>query len=152
MCCRNKMAVLGLPHRRPSPRSLTKRAIIYFCFILLDKLLTGCSGLSRSIVASTRLTAASHQNIHSLSSRFCRKQVLRNQGNYIVSRRMSSSDTCTSSFTVSQIPCLSDNYGYLIHSESTGETAAVDTPDAEAYKRELNKRGWKLTHIFNTHQ
>jgi hydroxyacylglutathione hydrolase len=53
--------------------------------------------------------------------------------------------------TVAQFPCLSDNYGFLIHCESTGQTAAIDTPEASAYKNELKRRGWKLTHIFNTH-
>lgn len=61
------------------------------------------------------------------------------------------STSCSSSFTVVQIPCLSDNYGYLLHDSTTGETAAIDTPDADVYRRELDKRGWKLTHIFNTH-
>lgn len=56
-----------------------------------------------------------------------------------------------SSLTVAQFPCLSDNYGYLIHDEATGETAAVDTPCATTYKEELKRRGWKLTHILNTH-
>mmetsp|Transcript_10960 Transcript_10960/g.16936 ORF Transcript_10960/g.16936 Transcript_10960/m.16936 type:complete len:344 (-) Transcript_10960:73-1104(-) len=70
----------------------------------------------------------------------------------ITSRAMSSTDTsCPASFTVAQFLCLSDNYGYLIHDDATGHTAAVDTPDAYAYKKELDKRGWKLTHIFNTH-
>lgn len=55
------------------------------------------------------------------------------------------------SFTVAQFPCLSDNYGYLIHHGATGHTAAIDTPEAGPYKEELKKRGWKLTHIFNTH-
>ena len=50
--------------------------------------------------------------------------------------------------TVAQIPCLDDNYGYLIHDPETGHTAAVDTPDANAYENELKNRGWKLTHIF----
>lgn len=59
--------------------------------------------------------------------------------------------TC-SSLRIVQIPCLNDNYGYLIHDDATGQTAAIDTPDATAYKRELDKRGWKLSHIFNTHQ
>ena len=40
---------------------------------------------------------------------------------------------------------------YLIHDPKTGRTAAVDTPCAATYKRELDKRGWKLTHILNTH-
>lgn len=54
----------------------------------------------------------------------------------------------TSSLTIAQIPCLNDNYGYLIHDPETGHTAAVDTPDANAYEKELKKRGWKLSHIF----
>lgn len=40
---------------------------------------------------------------------------------------------------------------YLIHDPKTGQTAAVDTPCAATYKRELHKRGWRLTHILNTH-
>lgn len=39
----------------------------------------------------------------------------------------------------------------MIHDPKTGETAAIDTPDADAYKKELSKRGWTLTHILNTH-
>ena len=66
--------------------------------------------------------------------------------------QMSSSATCPSTFTVAQFPCLNDNYGYLIHDEVTGQTAAIDTPCARTYKQELERRGWKLTHIFNTHQ
>jgi glyoxylase-like metal-dependent hydrolase (beta-lactamase superfamily II) len=55
------------------------------------------------------------------------------------------------SFAVVQFPCLNDNYGYLIHDEATGHTAAIDVPDASRYEQELVKRKWKLTHIFNTH-
>jgi len=53
--------------------------------------------------------------------------------------------------TIVQVPCLSDNYGYLIHDPKTGSTAAVDTPEAQPYQTELSQRGWKLTHILNTH-
>eukprot|EP00541_Cyclophora_tenuis_P003977 CAMPEP_0116557182 /NCGR_PEP_ID=MMETSP0397-20121206/9096_1 /TAXON_ID=216820 /ORGANISM="Cyclophora tenuis, Strain ECT3854" /LENGTH=261 /DNA_ID=CAMNT_0004082607 /DNA_START=135 /DNA_END=920 /DNA_ORIENTATION=- len=55
------------------------------------------------------------------------------------------------SFTIAQFPCLNDNYGYLVHEESTGDTAAVDVPCARSYASELTKRGWNLSHIFNTH-
>jgi len=61
----------------------------------------------------------------------------------------SASSSC--SLLVAQVPCLSDNYGYLIHDPATGATAAVDTPEAGPYKRELEKRDWKLTAILNTH-
>lgn len=52
---------------------------------------------------------------------------------------------------IRQFPCLSDNYGYLVHDRETGATAAVDTPDPEAINRELEAAGWPLDYIFNTH-
>ncbi|WP_295639811.1 hydroxyacylglutathione hydrolase [Novosphingobium sp.] len=52
---------------------------------------------------------------------------------------------------VHQFPCLSDNYGYLLHDPASGETACIDTPDAEAYLREAAAKGWRITQIWNTH-
>lgn len=52
---------------------------------------------------------------------------------------------------IHQFPCLSDNYGYLIHDPASGETACIDTPDAEVYLREAEARGWRITQIWNTH-
>jgi len=51
-----------------------------------------------------------------------------------------------------QFPCLSDNYGVLVHDPATGVTAAIDAPDAEAVERALNETGWKLTEILVTHR
>lgn len=53
--------------------------------------------------------------------------------------------------TVHQFPCLSDNYGFLIRDDATGQAACIDTPDADAILRELKTLGWTLTHILNTH-
>lgn len=50
-----------------------------------------------------------------------------------------------------QFPCLSDNYGFLLHDEDSGETVAIDTPDAAAYLAEAAKHGWTITQIWNTH-
>ena len=61
------------------------------------------------------------------------------------------SSSSTSPLEVVQSPCLDDNYGYLLHDATTGQTAAVDTPCASTIEQELSKRGWKLTHILNTH-
>jgi hydroxyacylglutathione hydrolase len=55
------------------------------------------------------------------------------------------------SLEVHQFPCLSDNYGYLLHDPDSGETACIDTPDAEAYLREAAAMSWQITHIWNTH-
>lgn len=52
---------------------------------------------------------------------------------------------------VHQFPCLSDNYGFLLHNSVTDETAAIDTPDAGAYLDQAKAKGWTITHIWNTH-
>jgi len=52
---------------------------------------------------------------------------------------------------VHQIPCLNDNYGYLIHEPSSGLTATIDTPEVAPINAVLADKGWKLTHILNTH-
>ena len=54
-------------------------------------------------------------------------------------------------FEVFQFPCLSDNYGYLLHDADSGATACIDTPEAEAINAALEDKGWRLTHILNTH-
>lgn len=52
---------------------------------------------------------------------------------------------------IHQFSCLADNYGYLIHEPVSGLTAAIDTPEEAAINTELQKKGWRLTHILNTH-
>ncbi len=54
-------------------------------------------------------------------------------------------------FEIALVPCLADNYCVLIHSPGTGETAAIDAPEAGAVRTALADRGWRLTHIFTTH-
>ena len=54
--------------------------------------------------------------------------------------------------TVSLVPCLDDNYGFLVRDEETGATAAVDTPDAGPILEALKGRGWALDIILNTHK
>ncbi len=53
--------------------------------------------------------------------------------------------------TIHQFPCLSDNYGYLAHDSVSGQTAAIDTPDADEYLEEAAAQGWTITAIWNTH-
>ena len=56
-----------------------------------------------------------------------------------------------SELEIHMFPCLTDNYGYLLHDAGSGVTAAVDTPDAEEIAAQLDAKGWRLTHILNTH-
>ena len=49
------------------------------------------------------------------------------------------------------VPCLSDNYAYLIHDAATGATACIDVPEAAPILAALAERDWKLSHILITH-
>src|SRR6267142_2609869 len=48
-------------------------------------------------------------------------------------------------------PCLTDNYGYLIHDPATGATASIDAPEAAPVVKALEREGWTLTDILITH-
>lgn len=49
-------------------------------------------------------------------------------------------------------PCRSDNYGFLVRDEASGQVATIDTPDAEAILKDLEASGWgRLDMILNTH-
>jgi hydroxyacylglutathione hydrolase len=52
---------------------------------------------------------------------------------------------------IHQFPCLSDNYGFLVHDARTGATAAIDTPDADEILRQADAKGWRITDVWNTH-
>ena len=52
---------------------------------------------------------------------------------------------------IHQFPCLSDNYGFLVHDTESGETACIDTPDGGEYLKQAEAKGWRITAIWNTH-
>ncbi|SLN31509.1 Hydroxyacylglutathione hydrolase [Roseovarius gaetbuli] len=49
------------------------------------------------------------------------------------------------------IPCLSDNYAFLAHEPGTGETMAIDVPEAAPILAALADTGWVLSHVLLTH-
>ncbi len=49
------------------------------------------------------------------------------------------------------VPCLKDNYAYLIHNAASGETALVDAPEAAPVLAALNARNWQLSDVLLTH-
>jgi len=49
------------------------------------------------------------------------------------------------------VPCLKDNYAYLVHEPSTNAVAIVDPSEAPPVFAALETHGLKLTHILNTH-
>lgn len=50
-----------------------------------------------------------------------------------------------------QLAVLNDNYIYLLHEPVSVETAVVDPAISQPVLDCLNKRGWKLDYILNTH-
>ncbi len=49
------------------------------------------------------------------------------------------------------IPCLNDNYAFLIHDPDTKSTALIDAPEAPPILAALKAEGWTLTDILLTH-
>ena len=49
------------------------------------------------------------------------------------------------------VPAFTDNYIWLIHDEASGETAVVDPGDAAPALAEVQRRGWRVSQVWNTH-
>jgi hydroxyacylglutathione hydrolase len=49
------------------------------------------------------------------------------------------------------VPAFTDNYIWLVHDEPSGETAVVDPGDAAPVLAEAERRGWRITQVWNTH-
>ncbi|MEX2518479.1 MAG: hydroxyacylglutathione hydrolase [Paracoccaceae bacterium] len=49
------------------------------------------------------------------------------------------------------IPCLDDNYGYILRDGATGAVACVDAPESAPLIEALEARGWGLDLILITH-
>ena len=56
-----------------------------------------------------------------------------------------------SQLVIEQIPVLTDNYIYLAHEPASGATAVIDPAVAPPVFDRLEAKGWRLTHILNTH-
>jgi len=54
------------------------------------------------------------------------------------------------SMNVALVPCLIDNYAYLVW-DGLGLCAVVDPSEPEPVRKSLAERGLKLTHVLNTH-
>jgi len=49
------------------------------------------------------------------------------------------------------VPCLADNYAYLVHDRANGRTAVIDVPEAGPILGALDAHRWRLTDILITH-
>ncbi|KAI3436150.1 hypothetical protein D9Q98_002207 [Chlorella vulgaris] len=60
-------------------------------------------------------------------------------------------ETQNSVLQIERVHCLSDNFAWLLHEPQHGVTAVVDPSEAAPVLSALQAKGWKLTHIINTH-
>ncbi len=49
------------------------------------------------------------------------------------------------------IPCLHDNYAYIIHDTKTNKNSLIDAPEAKPIQSFLEKKKWNLEYILITH-
>jgi hydroxyacylglutathione hydrolase len=49
------------------------------------------------------------------------------------------------------VPCLNDNYAYLVRDKASGKIAVVDAPEAGAIAAALDARGWSADQVWITH-
>ncbi len=54
-------------------------------------------------------------------------------------------------YEILTLPCLADNYAYLLHDKATGSTALIDAPEAAPVLAALKARGWSLDMVLLTH-
>ncbi|KAL1324040.1 hypothetical protein HN51_034231 [Arachis hypogaea] len=57
----------------------------------------------------------------------------------------------SSSLQIELVPCLGDNYAYLLHDTDTGTVGVVDPSEAAPIIDVLSKKDRNLTYILNTH-
>ena len=49
------------------------------------------------------------------------------------------------------IPCLQDNYAYIIHNHKRNETFLIDAPESFPIIKKIEENKWKLKKIVFTH-
>lgn len=55
------------------------------------------------------------------------------------------------SLEIVTVPCLSDNFAYLLRDDATGAVGVIDAPEAAPLEAALDARGWTLGQILITH-
>ncbi len=54
-------------------------------------------------------------------------------------------------YEILTLPCLADNYAFLLHCNQTGTTALIDAPEAAPVLAALKAKGWTLDMVLLTH-
>ncbi|AEE27942.1 putative hydroxyacylglutathione hydrolase [Arabidopsis thaliana] len=78
-------------------------------------------------------------------------RTLRDAGKSVRISRFCSVSNVSSSLQIELVPCLTDNYAYILHDEDTGTVGVVDPSEAVPVMDALQKNSRNLTYILNTH-
>ena len=54
-------------------------------------------------------------------------------------------------FDLITVPCLSDNYAFILRDTDSGEVAVIDVPEAAPITAALAERGWTVSQVWITH-
>ncbi|KFK42941.1 hypothetical protein AALP_AA1G058500, partial [Arabis alpina] len=76
---------------------------------------------------------------------------LRDAGGSVRVSRFCSASNVSSSLQIELVPCLTDNYAYILHDEDSGTVGVVDPSEAAPVMNALQKHSRNLTYILNTH-
>src|SRR3990172_10212097 len=49
------------------------------------------------------------------------------------------------------VPLLKDNYAYLLRDQASGATGVVDPSEAQTVLSAAAAKGWRISHVLNTH-
>jgi len=66
-------------------------------------------------------------------------------------RRVSNATVTQATLQIDLVPCLMDNYAYLLHDTASGTTGIVDPSAAGPVVKALQQKGLSLDYILNTH-
>ncbi|ERN20320.1 hypothetical protein AMTR_s00066p00186690 [Amborella trichopoda] len=73
------------------------------------------------------------------------------RGSILIKQSYSSIPQTESPLQIELVPCLKDNYAYLLHDLNTGIVGVIDPSEHEPVIDTLNKKNYNLKYILNTH-
>ncbi|XP_059654697.1 hydroxyacylglutathione hydrolase 1, mitochondrial-like isoform X2 [Cornus florida] len=78
-------------------------------------------------------------------------KTLRGVGRSLGVRHLCSVINVSSTLQIELVPCLNDNYAYLLHDVDTGTVGVIDPSEAAPIIDILSRKNHNLTYILNTH-
>ncbi|KAG9141317.1 hypothetical protein Leryth_001788 [Lithospermum erythrorhizon] len=78
-------------------------------------------------------------------------KTMRGCGKTLGVSNLCSINNLSSNLQINWVPCLKDNYAYLLHDVDTGTVGVVDPSEAVPIIDALGQRDFNLTYILNTH-